>query len=93
VSYVPYKGNLYELDGLQPGPILIGKFEGSTDWLTLAKQEIQQRIEKYSEKEIRFNLMVVCEDLKLKNQREIEQLRVERASISKRCKTIGQPYE
>lgn len=60
VSYVPHKGNLYELDGLQPGPILIGKYEGSTDWLTLAKQEIQQRIEKYSEKEIRFNLMVVC---------------------------------
>lgn len=93
MSYVPHKGNLYELDGLQPGPILIGKYEGSTDWLTLAKQEIQQRIEKYSEKEIRFNLMVVCEDLKLKNQREIEQLRISKSSLSKRCKTLEQVYE
>lgn len=68
MSYVPHKGNVYELDGLQTGPILIGKYEGN-DWVGVARQEIQQRIEKYSEKEIRFNLMVVCEDLKLKNQR------------------------
>ena len=46
MSYVPHKGNLYELDGLQPGPILIGKYENPTDWIQLAKQEIQSRIEK-----------------------------------------------
>lgn len=50
VSYVPHKGSLYELDGLQPGPILIGKFEEEKDWMSIAKQEIQKRIEKYSEK-------------------------------------------
>lgn len=37
--------------------------------------------------------MVVCEDLKLKNQREIEQLRVSKSSLSKRCKTLEQVYE
>lgn len=37
--------------------------------------------------------MVVCEDLKLKNQREIEQLRISKSSLSKRCKTLEQPYE
>lgn len=69
VSYIPHKGSLYELDGLQPGPILIDKYEGPTGWIDVAKREIQKRIEKYSEKEIRFNLMVVCEDLKLKSER------------------------
>jgi ubiquitin carboxyl-terminal hydrolase L5 len=76
VSYIPHKGSLYELDGLQPGPILIDKYEGETAWIDIAKREIQNRIEKYSEKEIRFNLLVVCEDLKIKSQREAEQLRI-----------------
>ena len=44
VSYVPHKGNLYELDGLQPGPILIGKYENPKDWIALAQQEIQKRL-------------------------------------------------
>lgn len=63
ISYIPFKGNLYELDGLQPGPILIGKCDENKSWIDLAKEEIQNRILKYSEKEIHFNLMVVCEDL------------------------------
>lgn len=62
ISYVPHKGRLYELDGLQEGPILIGNFntevgegegegEGQQDqWIELAKQEITNRIMKYSEK-------------------------------------------
>ena len=39
VSFVPFKNKLYELDGLQKGPVLIGSFEGD-DWLPLATQEI-----------------------------------------------------
>ena len=39
VSYVPYKGQLYELDGLQPGPISFGECTDD-NWLTLAKEEI-----------------------------------------------------
>lgn len=45
---------------------MIGKYENSNEWIELAKAEIQQRILKYSEKEIRFNLLVVCENLKKK---------------------------
>jgi hypothetical protein len=37
--------------------------------------------------------MVVCEDLKIKNQREVEEIRREKAAISKRCQRIGLPFE
>lgn len=45
VGYVPFKGKLYELDGLQEGPILIGDVE-NTDWIELAKNEIAVRTSK-----------------------------------------------
>lgn len=38
VSYVPQKNRLYELDGLQPGPILIGEYEQPKEWIELAKK-------------------------------------------------------
>lgn len=59
VSYVPFKNTLYELDGLQKGPISLGPFEGD-DWMPLAESEIKKRIQRYSDKEIRFTLLAVC---------------------------------
>ena len=73
VSYVPYKGQLYELDGLQPGPISFGEVT-EDNWLTKAKEEIQKRIEKYSTSEIRFNLLAVIDDKKAKAEKEITAL-------------------
>lgn len=45
ISYVPFDGDLYELDGLKPGPINLGKVK--EDWLELAFPVIQKRIEKF----------------------------------------------
>jgi ubiquitin carboxyl-terminal hydrolase L5 len=92
VSYVPHKGHLYELDGLQPGPILIGKYDQPRDWIPLAQREIQSRLQSFGQ-EIRFNLMVVCEDLKIKAQREIEVCRLERAGIAKAFRSMGRAYD
>jgi len=64
ISYVPFKNKLYELDGLQPGPILLGSFEKEEEWIELAKNEINKRILKYSQDEIRFNLMAVISSKK-----------------------------
>jgi len=43
VGYVPFKGQIYELDGLQAGPICFGEC-GEETWLAIAKEEIMKRI-------------------------------------------------
>jgi hypothetical protein len=43
--------------------------------------------------EIRFNLMAVCEDLKLKAERDMNSFRLERAGIAKALRNIGEPCD
>ena len=47
IGYVPNNGQLYELDGLQAGPISFGACTDDT-WLAMAREQIQKRIEKYA---------------------------------------------
>ncbi len=61
ISYVPHGGVLYELDGLQTGPIALGTLEGP-DWVPLARAAIQARIDKYAAEEIRFSLLALVGD-------------------------------
>jgi ubiquitin carboxyl-terminal hydrolase L5 len=68
------------LDGLQPGPVSVGTYKmdstTSTDlsWLDVAREAIQQRIDRYSMGEIKFNLMAVCRDTRLGIQSRINNL-------------------
>ncbi|KAA8496148.1 Ubiquitin carboxyl-terminal hydrolase 2 [Porphyridium purpureum] len=72
VSYVPHRGAVYELDGLQEGPILLGSYvtdhespastSSQQKWWRVAVPAIQRRIYDYSANEIRFNLMAVVAD-------------------------------
>ena len=39
ISFVPFKGKLYELDGLQKGPICFGECTPE-DWLSKAREQI-----------------------------------------------------
>eukprot|EP00871_Galdieria_phlegrea_P003542 jgi/Galph1/4189/GphlegSOOS_G2870.1 len=62
VSYVPFRGKVYELDGLKPGPVEVGCYENGNDWINVALSDIQQRIQYYGERELRFNLLAVVKD-------------------------------
>lgn len=62
VAYVPFGGQVYELDGLKGGPIDLGPFDASGSWLPTARAAIETRIMKYAQNEIKFNLMAIVRD-------------------------------
>lgn len=71
IAYVPFKGGIYELDGLQDGPILLvpppndtseGYTHEDSAWMSAVYPHIERRIQRYSITEIRFNLMAVIQD-------------------------------
>ena len=59
VSYVHFKNAIYEIDGLQEGPILIEKDVTFDEWIKKVKPSITNRINLYSNNEIKFNLLAV----------------------------------
>ncbi|XP_036210488.1 ubiquitin carboxyl-terminal hydrolase isozyme L5 isoform X2 [Myotis myotis] len=73
VSYVPVNGRLYELDGLREGPIDLGVCS-QDDWISAVRPVIEKRIQKYSEGEIRFNLMAIVSDRKMIYEQKIAEL-------------------
>lgn len=65
IAYTPINGKLYELDGLQPAPISHGDctFEEFPDKVIPV---LQRRIERYPAHEIRFNLLAMVQDLRIR---------------------------
>uniref|UniRef100_A0A8C1QWY4 Ubiquitin carboxyl-terminal hydrolase n=1 Tax=Cyprinus carpio TaxID=7962 RepID=A0A8C1QWY4_CYPCA len=76
VSYVPVNGRLYELDGLREGPIDLGACD-QDDWISAVRPVIEKRIQKYSEGEIRFNLMAIVSDRKMIYEKKIVELQAQ----------------
>ncbi|KAH8652501.1 ubiquitin carboxyl-terminal hydrolase [Xylariales sp. PMI_506] len=65
VAYTPIGGTLYELDGLQPAPISHGACE-QEDFPTKVMEVLQRRISRYEITEIRFNLMAMVRDMRIR---------------------------
>jgi len=77
VSYIWHKGTVYELDGLQSGPLVVGACENHDAWMSVAAPYIQSRIGEYTssgDDEIRFNLMAVVDDQRIALRSQFETL-------------------
>jgi len=83
IAYVPVNGVLYEMDGLQPGPVSLGECSPKCDrdWLDIARPEIQRRIERYSRNEIRFNLMALVGNRRQVLVEELSRVAARRAAL------------
>lgn len=74
VTYVHHLGNIWELDGLRDGPILIEENVPENEWIERVKPSIMNRISLYATNEIKFNLMAIIPDRKAKFNKNIDEL-------------------
>ncbi|KAE9369436.1 cysteine proteinase [Stipitochalara longipes BDJ] len=58
VAYVPINSSVWRLDGLQRQPVNLG--EHGDDWVSLARDNIMQRIGQYEDGDIEYNLLSLC---------------------------------
>ncbi|XP_064154314.1 ubiquitin carboxyl-terminal hydrolase BAP1 isoform X1 [Anguilla rostrata] len=85
VSYVPVKDRLFELDGLKAYPIDHGPWGEEEEWTDKARRVIMERIglatagEPYHD--IRFNLMAVVPDRRMKYEAKLEILKRNRQTV------------
>jgi ubiquitin carboxyl-terminal hydrolase L5 len=66
VAYLHSKNNIYEIDGLKEGPILIAENVENKNWITHLKPSIINRVSLYATNEIKFNLLAVVPDRRIK---------------------------
>ncbi|AEO56775.1 hypothetical protein MYCTH_2302065 [Thermothelomyces thermophilus ATCC 42464] len=65
IAYTPIGGTLYELDGLQPAPISHGPCTRD-EFPRKVMDVLQRRIARYDATEIRFNLLAMVRDLRIR---------------------------
>jgi ubiquitin carboxyl-terminal hydrolase L5 len=80
VAYVEKNGQVFELDGLKDGPILIGPVNNNENWITIAAPEIQRRCMELGEDAVKFSLMAIMGNMSKQAEKDL-QIAKERRNI------------
>eukprot|EP00835_Amoeboradix_gromovi_P007102 NODE_1062_length_1607_cov_0.380637.p1 type:complete len:261 gc:universal NODE_1062_length_1607_cov_0.380637:203-985(+) len=77
-AFIPFNGNVYELDGLLDNPVLIGPIRDG-NWIDIAVEHLHLRLAALDD--IRFNLMAIVPDplVKLTIESDAEKIELELA--------------
>jgi ubiquitin carboxyl-terminal hydrolase L5 len=70
VAYIPKGNTVYELDGLQEGPVVVGEYSDAQPWLSVARTAMQERM---TGDAIKFNLMAVVKDKRIALKAALDQ--------------------
>jgi ubiquitin carboxyl-terminal hydrolase L5 len=80
LTFQSFTFQINRLDGLKPGPIVLGELSrdssdaSSVDWWSVARPAIEARMARYNANECSFNLLTVCPQRSVILERKIQAL-------------------
>lgn len=100
IGYVPFRGKVWELDGLKSGPVEVGELpapisssgSGATvhrNWMDVVRPVLRMKMRRYGGGDdetgsIRFNLLAIVDDQFCKLSDKLELLRRERNALERK---------
>ncbi|KAF9649505.1 cysteine proteinase [Thelephora ganbajun] len=100
IGYVPFRGKVWELDGLKSGPVEVGELPSSPShsgsgttvhqsWMDVVRPVLRMKMRKYGGGDdetgsIRFNLLAIAKDQFCKFSDQLELLKRERNTLERR---------
>ena len=100
IGYVPFRGGVWELDGLKSGPVEVGELPASPllsgsgtavhrNWMDVVRPVLRMKMRKYGGGDaetgsIRFNLLAIVEDQFCRLSDKLELLKRERNTLHRK---------
>ena len=100
IGYVPFRGKVWELDGLKSGPVEVGELSAppsasgsdtaaDRDWMEVVRPVLRMKMRKYGGGDsetgsIRFNLLAIVKDQFCKLSDNLELLKRERNALERK---------
>lgn len=99
IGYIPFRGKVWELDGLKSGPVEVGELptgSGTTvnqSWMDIVRPVLRMKMRKYGGGDeetgsIRFNLLAIVKDQFCKVSDQLELLKRERDSLERQLNNV-----